>query len=70
MTSTVGGGSLISRQKEQSCVNYVCDKGEGVKKSDRFVDVIYGSPVNLTRSEPKIPAAGKLEGEICLGSMD
>ena len=47
MTSTVGGGSLISRQKEQSCVNYVCDRGEGVKKSEHFVDVIYGSPVNL-----------------------
>ena len=40
MTSTVGGGSLISRQKEQSCVNYVCDRGEGVKKSEHFVDVI------------------------------
>ena len=48
ITSTVGAGwgSPKSRHKEQGCVNYVCDKGDGVKKSEHFAnaDVIYGSP--------------------------
>ena len=49
MTSTVGGGrgSPKSRQKEQNQLISVCDKGrrEGVKKSEFFAEVIYGSPV-------------------------
>ena len=38
-----GGGSPKSRWKEQGCMNYVCDKGEGVNKSENVADVIYGS---------------------------
>ena len=32
-----GGGPQKSRQKEQGCVNYVCDKEEGVKKSGNHI---------------------------------
>ena len=44
MTSAVGGGSPKSRQKEQNQLIFDRDKGEGVKKSEKFADVIYGSP--------------------------
>ena len=40
------GGSPKRRQKERGCINSVHDKGgEGVKKSEHFADVIYGSPL-------------------------
>ena len=48
MTSKLDGGRGVpqkSRQKEQN--QLVCDSdrgGEGVKRSENFVDVIYGSP--------------------------
>ena len=44
MTSAVGGvrGSPKSRRKEQN--QLICDREEGVKKSENFADVIDGSP--------------------------
>ena len=50
MTSAVGGvwGSQKSRRKEQYQLICDSDKGEkGVKKSENFADVIYGSPAPL-----------------------
>ena len=46
MTSAVGGGrgSPKSRQKEQNQLICDSDKGAGVKNSEYFADVIYGSP--------------------------
>ena len=41
MTSAAAG---VSRQKKQNQLISVSDKGEGVKKSGMFADVIYGSP--------------------------
>ena len=51
MTSAVGGGrgSPKNRQKEQSQLIFDSDKG-GVKKSENFVDVIYGSPLSRHRA--------------------
>ena len=45
MTSAMGGGrgSPKSRRKERGCVNYVHDRGKGVKKFEHFADIIYGS---------------------------
>ena len=40
-----GGGSPKSRQKEQNQLICDSDRGGGVKKSENFADVIYGSPV-------------------------
>ena len=42
MTSALGGGgaSPKNRQKNLGWVNCLCDKGEGVKKSEYFADVI------------------------------
>ena len=51
MTSAVGGGegSPNSRQKEQNQLICDSDKGsEGVKKSENFADVIYGSPLTVS----------------------
>ena len=57
MTSAGGGGgrgSPKSRRKEQNQLICYSDKGEGVKKSENFADVIYGSPLciiyNTTRT--------------------
>ena len=44
MTSALEGGSPNSRQKEQNQLTFLCDKEEGVKKSEKFADVMYGSP--------------------------
>ena len=47
MTSAVGGGgSPKSRQKEQNPLICDSDKGEGVKKSEKFADVIDESSLN------------------------
>ena len=42
MTSALGGGGVSpkNRQKNLGWVNCLCDKGEGVKKSEYFADVI------------------------------
>ena len=45
MTSAVGGGSPKIRRKKQNQLICDSDKGEGVKKSDNFADVICGSPL-------------------------
>ena len=47
MTSAVDGGrgSPKSRQKEQNQLICDSDRGEGVKNSEHFADVIYGSPL-------------------------
>ena len=37
-----GGGSLKSRREEQN--QLICDSDKGVKKSENFADVIFGSP--------------------------
>ena len=34
------GGPPKSRQKEQGCMNSVCERGEGAKKSENFADAI------------------------------
>ena len=47
MTSAVGGGSPKSLRKEHNQQISVRDKGGGVKKSDNFAFVIYGSPLTL-----------------------
>ena len=48
MTSVVDGGrgSPKSRRKEKNQLICDSDKGEGVKKSENFADVIYGSPLS------------------------
>ena len=58
MTSTVQWvGSPKSRQKEQNQLICDSDRGEGVKKSEIFADVIYGSPLSA------VPAPAGREGE-------
>ena len=50
MMSALGGrgdGAPKSRQKEQGRVNSVRDKGGGVKKSEIYANVLYGSPKPL-----------------------
>ena len=52
MTSAVGGGeggSPKSRQKEQN--QLICDSDKGVKKSENFADIIYGSPLSSSLNE-------------------
>ena len=46
MTSAMGGGkgSPKNKQKEQNQLICDSDKGGGVKKSENYADVIYGSP--------------------------
>ena len=47
-----GRGSPKNRQKELDCVNYVRDRGEGVKIQEIFADVVYGNPLNrIARAE-------------------
>ena len=41
-----GGGSPKNRQKEHNQLICDSDKGGGVKNSENFVDVIYGSPLS------------------------
>ena len=49
MSSAVGGmrGSPKSRRKEQNQLICDSDKGGGVKKSEHFADIIYGSILRL-----------------------
>ena len=49
MTSALEGGEGGSQKVDKSTDklrDHVCDKGEGVKKFEIFMDVIDGSPLN------------------------
>ena len=62
MTSTVGGGgSPKSRQEEQN--QLICDSDSGVKNSDNFAGVIYGSP--LRHQEPIICEEDQRRESLC-----
>ena len=47
MTSAVGGGRGVPKKQTKKQNQLICDRnrGGGIKKSENFADVIYGSPL-------------------------
>ena len=54
MTSGGGGGEGAPKSRHQEQNQLICDSDkEGVKKSENFADVIYGSPLEMFRFLPQ-----------------